>query len=71
MSIPESDIVVGGIYATASNQERRVTAIDNGRVRYDARKGSAQAEWGRGSLRANPPRLATFANACARTVSKP
>lgn len=71
MPILESEVVVGGIYATASNQERRVTAIDNGRVRYEARGGNVDGEWGYGSPLANPPRLRTFANACVRVISKP
>ena len=71
MSIPESEVVVGGIYATTGAQERRVTAIEQGRVRYEARAGGGKGEWGHGSHLANPPRLKTFASACVRVISKP
>lgn len=71
MPIAQSDVVVGGIYATANNQERRVTRIDNGSVYYEARGGNAQNEWNFGSSLSNPPSLESFANACDRIISKP
>jgi hypothetical protein len=37
MPIIESEVVVRGIYALSNNQERRVTAIENGKVRYEIR----------------------------------
>jgi hypothetical protein len=68
--IAESEVVVGGIYALSNNQERRVTAIENGKVRFEVRV-DTQSEWSRGSQVANPPKLKTFANACSYTAAKP
>lgn len=70
MPIAESEIVVGGIYALSNNQERRVTAIENGKVRFELRA-SAGGDWQRGSPQANPPKLQTFAKACSYMVAKP
>lgn len=70
MPIAESEVVVGGIYALSNNQERRVTAIENGKVRYEVRV-DTKSGWGHGSPVANPPKLRTFANACSHTVVKP
>jgi len=70
MPIAESEVVVGGIYALSNNQERRVTAIENGKVRYEVRV-DTKSGWGRGSPMANPPKLKTFANACNHPVVKP
>jgi len=71
MPILETQIVVGGIYATPTNQERRVTKIMDGRVYYDARGGNAQNDWGPAHTLANPPTLQTFAQACDRVISVP
>lgn len=70
MPIAESEVIVGGIYALSNNQERRVTTIENGKVRYEVRVDTKSA-WGPGSPAANPPKLKTFANACSHTVAKP
>ena len=69
MPIAESEVVVGGIYALSNNQERRVTAIENGKVRYDVRA-DPKGAWNRGSPAANPPKLKAFASACSRAVAK-
>ena len=70
MPIAEADVVVGGIYALSNNHERRVTAIENGKVRYEVRV-DAKSPWTEGSHAANPPKLATFARACGHRVGKP
>lgn len=71
MAINPSDVKVGGIYATTTNQERKVTAITaEGRVMYEARSGNS-AQWGPGPTLANPPTLETFVAACERIVSLP
>ena len=70
MPIVESDVVVGGIYALSNNQERRVTAIEDGKVRYEVRV-DAKSPWTEGSHAANPPKLATFARACAHRTTRP
>ena len=69
MPISESEVVVGGIYALSNNQERRVTAIDNGKVRYQVRT-EPKGSWNPGSPAANPPKLKTFARACSHSVAK-
>ena len=69
MPIAESEVVVGGIYALSNNQERRVSAIENGKVRYEVRADSKGA-WSPGSQQANPPKLKTFASACSHTITK-
>ena len=71
MPIPENQVVVGGIYATPNNQERRVTDINNGMVYYEARGGNVQNDWGPAHALANPPALATFAQACDRVIYIP
>ena len=71
MPIPVSEVVVGGIYATANNQERRVTRIENRKVIYESRGGNVKNDWGPGSTLANPPSLEIFAEACDRVISKP
>ena len=70
MPIAESEVVVGGIYGLSNNQERRVTAIENGKVRFEVRV-DTKSEWHRGSPLANPPKLKTFACACSHTTAKP
>jgi hypothetical protein len=69
MPISEADVVVGGLYALSNNQERRVSALDNGKVRYQVRV--AKSEWTEGSHPANPPKLKTFAKACSHRIAKP
>lgn len=71
MPINISDVCVGGIYATPTNQERRVTEIDGNHVHYEARGGNVKSAWGPGATKANPPTLATFAEACSHVVSLP
>ncbi len=70
MPIPESEVVVGGLYALSNNQERRVTAIEGGKVRYEVRVDPKSA-WIEGSHAANPPKLKTFAKACGHRIAKP
>ncbi len=69
MPIAEPDVVVGGLYALSNNQERRVTAIEDGKVRYQVRV-DAKSEWTEGSHAANPPKLKTFAKACSHRIAK-
>jgi len=72
MPIDTEAIRVGGIYATPTNQHRRVTEIDkDGRVHYEARGGNVNSDWGPGATKANPPTLETFANACETVLSLP
>jgi hypothetical protein len=71
MPITQTDVVVGGIYATESNQERRVTRIENGTVFYESRGGNVKNDWSPGHTLANPPSLENFAAACSRVVSRP
>ena len=71
MSITQADVVVGGIYATENNQERRVTRIENGTVFYESRGGNVESDWSHGHTLANPPALENFAAACTRVVSRP
>ena len=70
MPISETDVVVGVLYALSNNQERRVSAIENGKVRYQVRV-DAKSEWTDGSHLANPPKLKTFAKACSHRIAKP
>lgn len=60
MPIPLSDVVVGGIYATAANQERRVTRIVDGLVHYESRGGNVKGDWSFGHTLANPPTVESF-----------
>jgi hypothetical protein len=69
MPIPVSEVVVGGIYATERNQERRVSRIENGRVIYESRGGNVQNEWSPGHTLANPPSIENFAAGCSRVIS--
>ena len=71
MPILETQVVVGRIYATPTNQQRRVTKIKDGKVYYDARGGNVQNDWGPGHIYANPPTLHTFAQACNRVTLLP
>lgn len=69
MPIQISDVVVGGIYATANNQERRVSRIDQGKVFYESRGGNENNEWAPGHTLASPPSIESFADACDRIIS--
>jgi hypothetical protein len=40
MAIRAIDVVVGGIYATTNNQERRATKIAKGKTEYESRGGN-------------------------------
>ena len=71
MAIAELDVVVGGIYATASNQERRVKKIVNGKIEYESRGGNVRSAWGFGSPKSALPTLKKFAEDCDRVISKP
>jgi len=71
MPVDQSKIVVGGIYATANNQERKVTKIENGYVHWDSRGGNVQNDWSPGHTKAGPTPLTKFAEDCARIVSVP
>lgn len=71
MPIPVSEVVVNGIYGTDSNQERRVSKIENGKVFYESRSGNFQSEWLPGHTLANPPSIDTFSEACSRVILKP
>lgn len=42
MPIPEGSVVVGDCYATAKNQQRRVTKIEGGKVTYESWGGNVQ-----------------------------
>jgi hypothetical protein len=68
MPIKISDIVVGGVYATTSNQERRVTAIEDDKVFYESRGGNVKNEWGPGHTLASPPSVEKFAEACDSVI---
>ena len=70
MAIDISEIVVGGIYATANNQERRVTKIENGKVFYESRGGNVKNDWAPGHTLASPPSIENFAEACEKVISK-
>ncbi len=70
MAIKVSEVVVGGIYVTANNQERRVNQIEKGNVFYEARGGNAGNDWGPGHTLAAPPSIENFADACEKTISK-
>lgn len=72
MPINPSDVVVGGIYATANNQERRVIEVTpTGHVHYESRGGNVKGPWSYGPTKANPPTLETFTSACERVISLP
>jgi hypothetical protein len=71
MPIGIVDIVVGGLYATANNQERHVTKIEHGKVHYESRGGNVKNEWSYGHSISQPPSLESFAEACDRVLSKP
>ena len=71
MPIRISEVVVGGTYGTATNQERRVTKIDGGKVHYESRGGNAKGDWIFGHPISSPPSLESFAEACDRVLSKP
>lgn len=71
MPISVADIVVGGIYGTENNQERRVTKIENGKAHYESRGGNVKNEWGYGHSISSPPSLQSFADACDRVISLP
>ena len=71
MPIPVSDVVVGGVYATATNQERRVLAIVGGKVHYESRSGNLKNPWGSGHIKSAPPGIEKFAADCERVISKP
>ena len=71
MSIDISEVVVGGVYSTANNQERRVTKIEDGKVFYDSRGGNVKSDWSPGHTLAKPPSIENFADACDKVISKP
>jgi hypothetical protein len=71
MPISAVDVVVGGIYATATNQHRRVVKIVGNKVYYDSRGGNVMSAWGPGHLKSSPPSLESFVAACERVISKP
>jgi hypothetical protein len=71
MPIDISDVKVGGIYATATNQERRVLEITPAGVNYESRSGNHKGAWSYGPTKARPPSLENFAAACDRIVSLP
>lgn len=71
MAIQTKKIGVGGIYATAGNQERRVVKIEGGQVHYESRGGKVKNKWAPGHPKAKAPTLAAFAKACEKVIEKP
>jgi len=68
MAINASDVKVGRVFITVTNQERKVTEITaDGRVKYDARSANG-ASWSPGSTLSNPPTMEKFIEACDRAV---
>ncbi len=68
MSLRIEDIVVGGVYKTANNQERRVIDIKDGKVYYESRGGNVKNEWSFGHTLATPPSLEKFAEAVVEKI---
>lgn len=68
MSLRITDIVVGGIYKTANNQERKVTDIKDGKVYYESRGGNVKNEWSHGYTLASPPSIEKFAEAVEEKI---
>ena len=60
MGIDISKIVLGGIYRTKNNQERKVWKITD-RVYYYSRSGNVKNEWTPGHTLERPPSLEKFA----------
>lgn len=71
MPISEGDLVVGGVYATANNQERQALKIEDGKVSYNARGGNVKSDWHLGHAINNPPSIKTFIEAVDHVISKP
>lgn len=71
MPIDTSEVVVGGVYSTADNQERLVSRIENGKVFYESRGGNVKNDWSPGHTLANPPSIENFAAACDNVISMP
>jgi hypothetical protein len=71
MGIQTSDVQVGGVYMTTTNQERKVTEINaDDRVRFDVRSANGST-WSPGSPLASPATMERFVDACDRVVSLP
>ena len=68
MSLKITDIVVGGIYKTANNQERKVTDIKDDKVYYESRGGNIKNEWSYGHTLASPPSIENFAEAVVEKI---
>lgn len=68
MSLKIEDIVVGGVYKTANNQERRVLDIKDGKVYYESRGGNVKNKWEQGHNSTNPPSLEKFAEAVVEKI---
>jgi hypothetical protein len=71
MPISAAEVVVGGIYATATNQHRRVSNIVRGKVYYDTRGGNVMNKWAPGPPKSSSPSVESFAAACDKVISKP
>ncbi len=71
MSIPQSDVRVGGIYSAGNNQHRKVVAIENGYVHWDSRGGNVQNDWAPGHPKSSPTPLAKFGEDCTGVISLP
>ncbi|MGH8612419.1 MAG: hypothetical protein ACREYF_10355 [Gammaproteobacteria bacterium] len=69
MPIPTSEVVVGGVYATSNNQERRITKIEAGKGHYESRGGNVKNDWSYGHAKASPLSLESFAEACDKVIS--
>jgi len=71
MPIDQSKVVIGGVYATASNQERKVVDILPGDlVKFDARSPNS-GKWTPHSVLGKEPSREKFASECERVVSLP
>ena len=69
MPVKISEVIVGGVYATTNNQERRVTKIADGNVFYESRGGNVKNDWAPGHTLASPPSIEDFSDACDKVIS--
>lgn len=63
MPIQPSDLQIGAIYITKTDQLRRIDKIENGRVHYSTSGNNAPHDWAGGPTKSNPPLIATFCKA--------
>ena len=68
MPISEANVTVDGVYITSTDQLRKVTRIEDGKVHYWSAGANTKNPWNYGHSKAGPPSMDAFVHAVDRKL---